>query len=612
MTSQQRIFSTRSVAARVRAWRARLQAGDAGAVAMLFAMCGSMMIGSMCMALDAIDYAMTQGRMQMALDAATLSSGANLQRYGSPTGTNLQSWQKDARAYYDANNPTGMMGFNMPDANFSATLTGAPATGQTIALSASGSLPLLAPKFLSTKANNSSGGSGGGTTTPDTSTVSASNSALRMPQSTLELVMVLDNTGSMKDPANGVSGATKMSGLQTAANSLIGDLLPSGTSSSTNKNYIGLVPFASTVNTTGALPSTGSWLSSTLPTYNTSNISTSTWNGCVIEPRTNNYLSPEAYSPTDTRKFQRYYYNVPSSKLKMITYSSSSRYRSCNTTSSTTSTSSSVPVTLGSSGAANQCSYPSTGQGTGIGYQFDQTNSSGQTLTQNSGCLGTSMTFLTQSSSTLTAAVKKMTPSGSTIIPVGLLWGWRMLEPTWSQNAAGTKNGWTSTDPSLPKPTDGSVQNLQRVMIVLTDGQNQIGAAGSIPNTLYFNGLSGVGTNSLAAPTVLRADGSKMSNALTDSSELHGGDPVDDSSGNGAGYPDDANSYQQAICTAIKAQGITIYAITFGASASSSSARVNMQTCASPGNYYHAPDNTTLDNIFQQIAGNLGVLRLTQ
>jgi hypothetical protein len=37
-----------------------------------------------------------------------------------------------------------------------------------------------------------------------------------------------------------------------------------------------------------------------------------------------------------------------------------------------------------------------------------------------------------------------------------------------------------------------------------------------------------------------------------------------------------------------------------------------MQSCASPGDYYHAPTNATLDAIFQQIAGNLGVLRLTQ
>ncbi|SAL65532.1 hypothetical protein AWB71_03855 [Caballeronia peredens] len=585
---------------------------DAGGVAMMFAMCASIMIGSMCMALDAIDYAMTQGRMQMALDAATLSAGVDLQRYGNtPTGATLGTWQADARAYYNANSPAGLMGFTMPDANFSATVTGAPATGQTIALSASGSLPLLAPKILSkTSGSGSGGGSGGGTTTPDTSTISASNTALRLPQSTLELVMVLDNTGSMNDPANGKSGANKMSGLKDAASSLIGDLLPAGTT--TSKNYIGLVPFASTVNTTGALLSTGSWLSSTLPTYNTSGITTSAWNGCPIEPRTGNNLSPEPYSPTDTRKFQRYYYNVPPSKLKIVTYSSSSRYNSCNTSGSSSSSVSNVPVTLGSSGSANKCNSPAAGQGTGIGTQFDQTNTSGQTLTQNSSCLATSMTFLTQNATTLTTAVGKMTPSGSTIIPTGLLWGWRMLEPTWSQNAAGTKNGWVSSDPSLPKPTDGSVQNLQRVMIVLTDGQNQIGAAGSIPNTLYFNGLSGVGTNSLSAPTVIRPDGSNMSNALMDASELHGGSPIDASSGNNAGYPDDVNTFQQAICTAIKASGITIYAITFGASASSSSAQVTMQNCASPGNYYHAPDNTTLDNIFQQIAGNLGVLRLTK
>lgn len=590
----------------------RLRKHAEGSVAIMFAMCASVMMGSMCMALDAINFVMTKGHMQMALDVATLSAGVDLQRYGNtPSGASLTTWQKDARAYYDANSPSGMMGFTMPDANFTATVSGAPATGQTIALSASGSLPLMAPKvFAQTSGSGSGGGSGGGTTTPNTSTVSASNTAMRLPQSTLELVMVLDNTGSMNDPANGKSGATKMSGLKDAANSLISDLLPTGTT--TSKSYVGLVPFASTVNTTGALSSSGSWLSSVLPTYNTTGITTGAWSGCPIEPRTGNNLSPEAYSPKDTRKFQRYYYNVPPSKLQIVTYSSSSRYNACNTSGSTTTSVSSVPVTLGSSGSANRCNNPPAGQGTGIGTQFDETNTSGQTLTQNSSCLGTSMTFLTQNATTLSTAVGKMTPSGSTIIPTGLLWGWRMLEPSWSQNVAGTNNGWISTDTSLPKPTDGTVQNLQRVMIVLTDGQNQIGAAGSIPNTLYFNGLSGVGTNSLSAPTVFRPDGSNMSNALTDSSELHNGDPVDDSSGNGAGYPDDVNAYQQAICTAIKASGITIYAITFGSSASSSSAQVTMQNCASPGNYYHAPDNTTLDNIFQQIAGNLGVLRLTQ
>jgi hypothetical protein len=147
-------------------------------------------------------------------------------------------------------------------------------------------------------------------------------------------------------------------------------------------------------------------------------------------------------------------------------------------------------------------------------------------------------------------------------------------------------------------------------MVVLTDGENQIGAAGTIPNDLYFNGLSGVGSRSLAAPTVVRADGSSLVNGLTDSSELHNGSPSDSSSGNSAGWPDDVNSFQAAACSAIKKDGVTIYAITFGAGASSSVAQQAMQNCASPGDYYHAPDNATLDAIFQQIAGNLGVLRL--
>jgi hypothetical protein len=37
-----------------------------------------------------------------------------------------------------------------------------------------------------------------------------------------------------------------------------------------------------------------------------------------------------------------------------------------------------------------------------------------------------------------------------------------------------------------------------------------------------------------------------------------------------------------------------------------------MQSCATPGDYYHAPNGATLNSIFQEIAGNLGELRLVQ
>jgi hypothetical protein len=106
-----------------------------------------------------------------------------------------------------------------------------------------------------------------------------------------------------------------------------------------------------------------------------------------------------------------------------------------------------------------------------------------------------------------------------------------------------------------------------------------------------FNGLSGVGRADLTSSTVFPKGPGSM------------------------GSVDDINTYQLAVCSAMKQDGIIIYSITFGTygtDTASVSAQTTMQNCASPGNYYHAPSNTTLNQIFQQIAGNLGVLRLTQ
>ncbi|MFT4432792.1 VWA domain-containing protein [Caballeronia sp. 15715] len=587
---------------------AALVRGDDGAVAVVFAICGSMMIAAMCIALDTIDGGMTHSRMQSALDVATLSAGVDLLHFSTTTGTNLALWQQDARAYYNANMPTGYMALTMPDSGFAATVTGSPAAGETIQLSATGSLKLIAPVVLPGTSGNGSGS--GSTALPTTAPLAANNTALYLPKSTLELVMVLDNTGSMNDPAAGSgNGPSKMAGLQAATTSLVQDLYAQAVST----YYVGLVPFASTVNVSGALPAAGSWMNPSFA-YNTTNVGmiaknkVAGWGGCAVEPRdANGFLYPNVYSPSDTLKFTPYYYNVPSAGLQIRSYSN----QFCGK--STTSTVLGVPVTLDRDGEPNYCSgYLSNVTGTGLGIYYDQVSNSGYgttTLTQNTDCIAQPVTFLTNNQSTLTNAINNMTAGGSTIIPEGLLWGWRMLSSTWS-NDVSHGNGWISTDTSFPKPE--TTVGLQRVMIVLTDGENQIGAAGTIPNDLYFNGLSGVGSRSLAAPTVVRTDGTSLSNGLTDSSELHGNNPADPSSGNNAGWPDDVNTFQSAICTAIKQSGVTVYAITFGSGASNSVAQQAMQNCASPGNYYHAPDNATLNTIFQQIAGNLGVLRLTQ
>jgi len=453
---------------------AALLRGDQGAVTVVFAICGSMMIAAMCIALDTIDGGMTHSRMQSALDVATLSAGVDLVHFSTTTGADLAQWQQDARAYYNANMPSGYMSLTMPDSGFVATVTGSPAAGETIQLSATGSLKLIAPVVLPGTSGDGSGS--GSTTLPTTAPLVANNTALYLPKSTLELVMVLDNTGSMNDPAAGSgNGPSKMAGLQAATTSLVQNLYAQAVST----YYVGLVPFASTVNVSGTLPPAGTWMNPSFA-YNTTNVGmikknkVAGWGGCAVEPRdANGFLYPNAYSPSDTLKFTPYYYNVPAAGLQIRSYTN----QFCGK--STTSTVLGVPVTLDKDGHPNYCSgYLSNVTGTGLGIYYDQVSNSGygtSTLTQNSDCIAQPVTFLTNDQPTLIKAIGNMTAGGSTIIPEGLLWGWRMLSSSWS-NSVAKGNGWISTDSSFPKPE--TTVGLQRVMIVLTDGENQIGAAG--------------------------------------------------------------------------------------------------------------------------------------
>lgn len=593
---------------------ATLCGGDRGAVTVLFALCGGMMITTLCLALDVIDQGMTLSRMQSALDVATLTAGGEARRFATASGNDLAQWQSDARAYYNANMPGGYANVAMPDQNFTATVTGDATTGRTITLSASGTLSLIAPFTIGksglTVAVGQPGtnGSTGGSSTTDglsvtNSTVTVTNAALALPKSTLELVMVLDNTGSMSDAINGVS---KMDGLHAAANTLTTSLLTAASADS----YIGLVPFATTVNVLNALPATGTWLSPSF-SYNSTGVQmkganqSTSWGGCTVEPRdVNGNLYPKAYSPGDSMKFTPYYFNAPPAGLVVRTYPN---YPTCSDTPQDQTTLTNVPLSLHANGQANVCGFSGNQIGNGLSVYFDQppvpvnTSPGWKDLTQNTDCIGHPVTFLTNNATTLKNSINSMSPGGSTIIPVGILWGWRMLSSAWSNDKA-NGNGWISTDTSFPKPE--ATPGLQRVMIVLTDGENQMGKQYAVPNDLYFNGLSGVGTNKIPAPTILRSDGTTLADATMDYTERM---PLP---ANGQGYSNDINDFQIGVCNAVKQNGITIYAITFGNV--STTAANTMQSCASSGNYYHAPDSTSLNTIFQQIAGSLGVLRLTQ
>lgn len=582
--------------------------GDEGAITVMFALCATLMIGSMCTAIDTIHYEMTQTRVQMALDVATLSSGVDLLHYNTTTGTSLTQWQADARAYYNANMPSGYMDFSMPDAQFSATVSGTPSTGQTIKLSATGSAPLLAPIIFGTgTANNGSGsGSGSNSQSPDTVTIAASNTALRLPQSLLELVLVLDNTGSMADYAStDKTQGTKIQGLRAAASNLVTNIL----GVQNNNSYVGLVPFTTMVNVGGSLLPSGSWMTPNF-TYNQNNVwmtahsgvTGSGWGGCAVEPRdAGSNMYPKAYAPKDVPGFTPFFYNVPSAGFTVKTYPTTKTGSINCSGAPSVNTVTGVPLTLQTNGSATTCSV---GTGTGITAAWAQAasttsnpNPSTKIYDQNGNINGTGspcsiapVKFLTKDANSLTTAIGNMQAAGSTIIPTGLLWGWRMLSSDWSNNVS-NGNGWVSSDSTLPRPE--ITQGLQRVAIVLTDGENDPGSPNGIMPPPSFNGLTGVGSSVIKAPTVTGSNGSPLT------------------AGSAASVTD-INSFQLGVCTAMKNSGITIYAITFGSDASSAVAQQAMQSCASPGDYYHAPTNATLNAIFEEIAGNLGVLRLTQ
>jgi Flp pilus assembly protein TadG len=564
-----------------------------GAVTVIFAVLGGIMIACMCMAVSIIDYVMTQARVQAALDAATLSSGANLAHYDCANSSDLAKWQQDARSYYDANMATLSSNRLMPVSSFTVNCTGTASTGKTIQLSVQSQLPLLMPVVLA-----SSSGASGSSNMPTSLDVAARNTALYLPEGTLELVMVIDNA----DATGGaVNNASKMASLKDAAYTLINTIFLSPAIDA----RVGIVPFAATVNVKGALDPNGRWLSPVFQ-YNSKNVGMQTtnkqegWGGCVVEPRdASDYLYPKAYSPKDTVKFTPYYYNVPKDGLRIKTYLLPPL---CGKLVLFDTLTTSVPVTL-QGGYVNQCGVGEA-QGNGIAVTYDQlfgSTANAMTVGQNDGCIASPVTFLTTDKSVLSAAIDRMSLDGSSIIPVGLLWGWRMLSSAWAE--VNTPNsGWISSDSSLPLPEQTA--GLQRVMILLTDGENRAGQKYSIPNSLYFNGLSGVGTKSIAAPTIFRTNGVSLVDGTMDFSQVL---PLP---ADGRGYSNDVNTFQLGVCSAIKESGVTIYSITFGNV--STAARDTMQGCATPGNYYEAPDGATLNRIFQQIVGNVGTLRLTQ
>ncbi|MGD2133910.1 MAG: pilus assembly protein [Maricaulaceae bacterium] len=187
----------------------------------------------------------------------------------------------------------------------------------------------------------------------------------------------------------------------------------------------------------------------------------------------------------------------------------------------------------------------------------------------NEGCIEQPIFPLSTNESALLDAIDDMNASGTTNIPNGVSWGVRVL---------------SSTAPF----TDGEpygTDELLKAMIVLTDGDNVMSGAWN-DNMSRYNTYGYVAEGRFG---IYSNNGNTLADRLDDKTEQ--------------------------VCQYAKDQGIRVYTITF--QVSSSSTRDMMEDCASVDEdgeplYWDSPSNNELETVFLEIARDLVELRLTK
>lgn len=538
-----------------------LRTDERGSVMIMVAGGALLAVAATGIAVDTARAQILQTKMSSALDAAGLAAGASAN--SGPSGTSAQAWvQQQAQKYFDANFPSGYLGAE--PVTVTATLS---SDKTTVTLNATTS---QATSFIAVVGVHS--------------VTVAANSTITRSSTGMELVLVLDNTGSMGDPVNsGNSSTAKIDALKSAITGSSGllDILY-GNSSSISDLWIGVVPFTDMVNIgtghsdwmdatydgaldfgpvvanpcpnyTGTSPSTtGTYRSSpSRCSYKLSgtaqpNWGLGNWAGCVTS------RSASTTSPTETT----------------VTLDGSDDYPSSSTSGTlfdafyypSTDTSLSSTTNDCTSGSNPWRCYSTSGSGnnkkTTTMYHFVDAASG-----PNKNCIASVVLPMTAAKSSVVSEVNGMTANGSTMINLGLSWGWRMLSPSWQGHWGGEMNATgNNTFPTLPLAYDTPLMN--KVVILMTDGMN---------STNSYSAYIGQAT---------------PSNTTLDDTTL-------------------------AICKAMKAHNITIYTIGFGDSNS-----VNtdlLSKCATDTQHYFlAPTNADLAQAFSQIGDSLANLRVSK
>ncbi len=190
--------------------------------------------------------------------------------------------------------------------------------------------------------------------------------------------------------------------------------------------------------------------------------------------------------------------------------------------------------------------------------------------------------------STAVTAIAAMGPwsRGGTMANLGLAWGWRTLSPAW-------RGMWGAPSPAN-LPLDYNTPLIDKVVILLTDGTNE-----------WYDWPSHPPGCASVSPCGLPGDADYTGYGRLAEQRLGAGINT-----NGAAQTE-INNRMTALCAAMKAQGIIIYAIVVETPSPSTNALY--EGCASkPEFYFPTPDANDLGDVFKQIAEQLANLRLAQ
>ena len=523
----------------------RLRHDQKGAVAIFLAVMLIPLVGFVGISIDTARAYFLKARLYQALDAAALAGGRVFFE---------EDRNQDIEDFFSANLSEGFMGATLSPLTINAD-------------QGEGSIEVVASATMDTSFLHLIG--------QPTMTVSARTVVQRADRG-MELVLVLDNTGSMK--------GTKMSNLRTAAHELV-DILY-GSRSSIPNFWISLAPYSATINidrqnadwlvdgsvqslayefpsdvvaqedcqgtnvewdsarevcvigettvdttmTQGECLTVGVWHADT-----NSCVIGDGWKGCVMARSGG---EDETDSTPAEVPFLPYYW--PS--WDGIQGDHETRYNDY------------LPANINESESTN------TTSNNGIG--------------PNLGCGPEIRPFMTQRTE-VESAIDNMDSwhRGGTATNLGMVWGWRLMSPKW-------RGLWNLPD----MPLDYDEPLTEKVVVVLTDGYNQMYAGHAPSGDSDFSSYDRVSANVLGTTSV---EGARL----------------------------ELNDRMVRICQSMKDKDITIYAITFKVANNTGGNQIRQifEDCATtPAHYFDSYNGSQLEDAFRTIGQQLSNLRIKE